>query len=61
CSKPRLAVRFAAEKSLNDALTKYEVEEIIVSLNLKNKKNQYITVAKFREVLEKYKYIQISK
>lgn len=44
------------EKFLNVELTKDEVEEIIVSLNLKNKKNQYITVAKFREVLEKYKY-----
>ncbi|UNJ81342.1 hypothetical protein (plasmid) [Metabacillus dongyingensis] len=29
---------------------------IIVSLNLKNKKNQYVTVNKFRELLEKYKY-----
>ncbi|OHR68709.1 hypothetical protein HMPREF3291_08655 [Bacillus sp. HMSC76G11] len=44
------------EKYLDVELTKEEVEEIIVELNLKNKKNQYVTVSKFRQILESYKY-----
>lgn len=44
------------EKYLDVWLIKEEVIEIIVSMNLKNKKNQYVTVNKFRELLEKYKY-----
>ncbi|WP_061859503.1 DEAD/DEAH box helicase family protein [Priestia megaterium] len=44
------------EKYLDIELTKNEVEEIVVSLNLKNKKNQYVTVTKFLDILQKHKY-----
>jgi len=44
------------EKYLNVELTKDEVSEIIISMQLKNKKNKFVTVTKFREILEKYKY-----
>lgn len=44
------------EAHLNLDLTKGEVEEVISELNLKNKKNQLITVAKFKSLLENSGY-----
>ncbi|PDX99380.1 hypothetical protein COM13_12930 [Bacillus pseudomycoides] len=44
------------EKYLDIELTKDEMKEIIIELNLKNKKNQYITVNKFRQLLESNGY-----
>jgi len=44
------------EKYLNVELTKEQVEKIIIGLNLKNKKNQYATVNKFREILSNNDY-----
>ena len=44
------------EQYLNVELTKDDVEDIISELNIKNKKNQLITVPKFRKIIEDYKY-----
>lgn len=40
------------DKHLNKELTKEEMEDIIIELNIKNKKNQYITANKFRNLIE---------
>lgn len=40
------------DKFLDKELTSEEMKDIIMELNIKNKKNEYITVPKFRSILE---------
>lgn len=49
------------EKYLNKELTKDEVEAIIVELNIKNVRNQFITVKKFKDLLNNQQYQMKSK